>query len=1467
MDPVTALGAAGSVVGIAGFGIQLSQVLVKYASQVWSAQESLEAIVDEISSTTSTLEEIYSFLKQEVANIKRGKPLYLFSQTSLIKVKLTAHRCLVVFWRVEAIISGNWPANIEELLVQKLTKFNSRLDYYTPESPIRIESELTSDPIGLRDRLRWPLKSSKLDKYCKQLQRYQDHLVLLLQVVSLGQQRLKPHPTEEDAKLMIKTYAIISQIASPEQLRAIAFETQAQSQKRRGHSVTPSQAKWPRAPERPHFTGAPTSMEPSNVRSSLYGKNPKTDMNVTRNVTRENSRVPIRPASVTMNNQDYSPGPNIVPQAGKPLGPYSSSDNRQERARHQSASMISQPYQNVSTVPPIQRKATEDVRHGALDRTSEGAAIDGANPKKVRELGLKAPVSSQITAAVRDNVHEPTHQSSQSARVIRIAEPSDMTKPQAARDSVKEQAAAEQAQILPYVICDGGAYQLPVSLDLELKKKLQGSFGNHEKELTEKLAFLSHSQVQTLQDILRRDSGDQVRRLAHLEVVKKPSIRFWHKPTRVMIAFVEGDTSRMPQRVSSVATEVMTSESGHMQAAADPSSRKILPQESSRSQGINSAIDPKAKPPHSEADHLSMAQTRGVDDRNLQNGRKKDLSSNVTPVGPMSVQQLRRIDGPSQTPGLPALQDVTLLGHEAERRAILTEYRVWTIRPFMKDQTYAESDGWNRCFLAEEALSIPQIRNRLDDLDKQPMTVFQKMALLTTSQRLQVVQSIEAANGESAPPQPHWDLRQLDVVRMSRFLKPKYVKAIVVYVCYVPNSITPESVEGRQEHHPDKNQVPIVVHSTAAGNAPNIATSRSEAKGIKTSSNDGYYSTASSEYSDAETENRGRPQVRHRQHERGAWPSTHYEIWDPPGKSIKVKNDIQRTIDRQNDDIASRPSVPPPPSRSARPPIIINNIITDRSSDEDDDDLSNARMNLVPGENRDGAFRYYDRERERSPSVSESLGSRATRQERGYYEHEGERGPSQPDRRGPRVILQERQAREKWQNPEADRNSHPSDYYGDRERYISVDEISRGKYRRAGEGLAVVTRSYPRRPLSVNPSPISPVQRRNGPVKSRRAPRLLGYYTDEELRQRERDRYPSGFDKMPYDPRLSPPASKIRQEAVDQLLLEWTPHYETEEGTGNDDVSGVDSDTSSRGEQRITPAGNTSDPEDMVQEATTNLQNVHTDATKSVKFGSVNEEVVEPSSPAGHVVTEVDEAHPAHDRQITASPEQMDSIEEPSRISPRSRIKRRETTDGNGLEGIEDGWPSSANRAQTDISVNGWNNGTQPFHDSNHSIPRAATFPTPPSQLWLDTDWARQIVEETATVADEDEFEIPGRDESLRPQNPGMVRPVRRGQHPHDTEREDAPRRRLRTYQEWDTHQSGRIPSGASTSARYRPRSGPRRFVAEVPDRTPGLPRRSRTVEFEDSLPTSQGRRRRGREPDRRARETYENTRRGRMMR
>ncbi|KAI1258447.1 hypothetical protein F5Y18DRAFT_356077 [Xylariaceae sp. FL1019] len=233
MDPVTALGAAGSVVGIAGFGIQLSQILTKYASRFLSAQESLQKIVDEIDSTSHALKEVYLLIREELDSFDKGKPLLLFTETSLLNVKQTADQCLVIFWRIEATIeatiSGDSSANTKEKLIKKLNEFN-KLNSYSSNFPIAIELRPISNPLDSRQKARWTTNVSKLEDYCEQLRRLKINLTLTFQVVSLGHQRSQSKPTVEDFHLMVKTYAIISQIATQDELRAIANQAQKQGQ-------------------------------------------------------------------------------------------------------------------------------------------------------------------------------------------------------------------------------------------------------------------------------------------------------------------------------------------------------------------------------------------------------------------------------------------------------------------------------------------------------------------------------------------------------------------------------------------------------------------------------------------------------------------------------------------------------------------------------------------------------------------------------------------------------------------------------------------------------------------------------------------------------------------------------------------------------------------------------------------------------------------------------------------------------------------------------------------------------------------------------------------------------------------------------------------------------------------------------------------------------------------------------------
>ncbi|KAI0870118.1 hypothetical protein GGS24DRAFT_511190 [Hypoxylon argillaceum] len=153
MDPVTAIGVVGSAVGIAGFGIQLSQLLFNYISLVRSAQEHLNDIASQIHLTAFALDEVFEFIQQAVVINPHGRPLSPFSPKSLSRLNETGVQCLVIFWRVEAAVLGN-PALLEEQLPEKLVQFKNTFEQNSHDFSIQIKLKGTLDDLTLKQKLR-----------------------------------------------------------------------------------------------------------------------------------------------------------------------------------------------------------------------------------------------------------------------------------------------------------------------------------------------------------------------------------------------------------------------------------------------------------------------------------------------------------------------------------------------------------------------------------------------------------------------------------------------------------------------------------------------------------------------------------------------------------------------------------------------------------------------------------------------------------------------------------------------------------------------------------------------------------------------------------------------------------------------------------------------------------------------------------------------------------------------------------------------------------------------------------------------------------------------------------------------------------------------------------------------------------------------------------------------------------------
>jgi hypothetical protein len=224
MDPITALGAAGSVVGIAGFGIQLAEVLYKIIDRYRSARQSLQDVTEYIETTTFALKRIQEYLKLEARNQQANKALQLFSPNALLGIKETADKCLLVFWRVEATVTRRTHAAIDRELLLKLQRFNNDIAHdIIPRLFEKREWEEVLD-LGFRSHIWWTFNLPKLDNYTKQLSNYQQSLTLMFTIVSLGELRDKQHKTGRDYQTIAKAYQTVNVIAFEGNIGAIVSQ-------------------------------------------------------------------------------------------------------------------------------------------------------------------------------------------------------------------------------------------------------------------------------------------------------------------------------------------------------------------------------------------------------------------------------------------------------------------------------------------------------------------------------------------------------------------------------------------------------------------------------------------------------------------------------------------------------------------------------------------------------------------------------------------------------------------------------------------------------------------------------------------------------------------------------------------------------------------------------------------------------------------------------------------------------------------------------------------------------------------------------------------------------------------------------------------------------------------------------------------------------------------------------------------
>jgi hypothetical protein len=183
MDPISVIAAVSSVVGIAGFGLQLYQVLDRFIDQVRSTDESIRVILEGIRATSDAMEQVKGFLDDENENIKKGHKAMLFNAKALSNIKGTADQCLELFWRIEDTITTQLDSKTLEVQISnRLSAFNKDIESGGTSKVLKLDQ-----PMVLRKlkHLKWPLVAPKLEQYNVQLHRLQTNLILMFQVISI----------------------------------------------------------------------------------------------------------------------------------------------------------------------------------------------------------------------------------------------------------------------------------------------------------------------------------------------------------------------------------------------------------------------------------------------------------------------------------------------------------------------------------------------------------------------------------------------------------------------------------------------------------------------------------------------------------------------------------------------------------------------------------------------------------------------------------------------------------------------------------------------------------------------------------------------------------------------------------------------------------------------------------------------------------------------------------------------------------------------------------------------------------------------------------------------------------------------------------------------------------------------------------------------------------------------------------
>lgn len=164
------LGAAGSIVGIAAFGLKFATTLQTYVEAVADAHQSLKDIASDVSATASALEQLHEIIN--ASSDANGKPIA--NDSGLQQVVQLASQCKQVYTAIIGLI-----AKAAGLL--KDANGDVSLDTLDLDS-LKVTS--------LTRRLKWPFKELRIKKHQQELRWLKISLLLHLRVMELAKSKM-----------------------------------------------------------------------------------------------------------------------------------------------------------------------------------------------------------------------------------------------------------------------------------------------------------------------------------------------------------------------------------------------------------------------------------------------------------------------------------------------------------------------------------------------------------------------------------------------------------------------------------------------------------------------------------------------------------------------------------------------------------------------------------------------------------------------------------------------------------------------------------------------------------------------------------------------------------------------------------------------------------------------------------------------------------------------------------------------------------------------------------------------------------------------------------------------------------------------------------------------------------------------------------------------------------------------------